>query len=764
MKLQNIYSRIIVILALSIFTNIIFAGKITGTVKQHGTMSPVQFATVTLIRTSDENIEMGQLTGNEGYFSFLNVPDNEYRIEVKFIGFDSYWSPPFKIDKHQNEKMFGEIFIEQGSIEGEEINVTAEKKILEVKADKKVFYIDNLKATSGGTCCDVIKKVPGIEVACDGTISLRGSSNVSVLVNEKRAGILGTDRSTNALAVPIPASMIERVEIITNPSSEFDPDGMTGIINFVLKDEKIQGYNGEVTANVGNSDKLNIGSTFSYRFPSTTFFTKINYETADHIGNSKNDIILFQNDEEIDKVTQNSSNNRHAELNYFNGGIKHSFTDDHLFTTEGSYIRKTGGIDKLIDITQTSIDSRWTMQSEFTNEVDAYVVGIGSFNTFENNSELDVEYFQDIQDEKQNKSKSNLENIEDLIFQDRKIFTLDYRMQYNGFHFESGYKGRFNTFDKNQNIGAEEYSFRFNENINAVYGLTSFKWKERANFKLGLRFEWVQNEIGLKHILLNDNYERFYPSAHLSYSLNPYTQIKTSFSSRVNRPSVKQLDPYPRSESYSSIDTLGNTLLKPEFTNLVEFGFSKVFNNIKFDVSSYNHFIRNPIQWVEKIDEGSQSYYTFENTGYGILNGVEGLVKFSPIHDLELRLMGNYFRLKTENAINTQLNGITSGGYGRLIASYKTHGYGEFEVNGTYKTRRDSPQGYQWGNGKFVLDFAYQLSVLDDHLRITLKGADLLDNDIFESYIQNQESHSYNYEKNDVKTYYISMIYKFGNI
>lgn len=769
MKLQYTISRIVLILVIAIFTNLLFATKISGKVKQHGAMSPVQFATVTLIRTADENIEMGQLTGSEGRFTFYNVPEGKYRIEVKFIGFDTFWSPPFKIDNHLNkEKSFGDIFIEQGSIEGEEVNITAEKKMMEIKADKKVFNIDNLKATSGGTCCDVIKKVPGVEVAADGTISLRGSSNVSVLVNEKRAGILGTDRSTNAVAVPIPASMIERVEIISNPSAEYDPDGMTGIINFVLKDEKIQGYNGEVTANVGNSNKLNIGSTFSYRFPNTTFFTKTNYESADHIGNSKNDITLLQNDEEIDRVTHISSNNRHAELNYFNGGIKHSFTKNHLFTAEGSYIKKSGEIDKLIDISQASIDSILTIHSEFTNEVDAYVLGIGSFNTFENNSELDVEYFQDIQDEKQNKSKSNLENIEDLIFQDRKIFTLDYRTQYNGFHFESGYKGRFNTFDKNQNIGDEEYSFRIKENINAVYGLTSFKWKESANFKLGLRYEWVQNEIGLKHNLLNENYNRFYPSAHLTYSLNPFTQIKTSFSSRVNRPSTKQLDPYPRSESFSSIDTLGNTLLKPEFTNSFEFGFSKVFNKIKLDVGSYNHFIQNPIQWVEKIDQSSQSYFTFENTGYGILNGVEGLVKFPPIHDLEIRLTWNYFRLKTEKAINTQLNGISSGGYGRLIASYKTHGYGEFEVNGTYKTRRDSPQGYQWENGKFVLDFAYQLSVLDDHLRITLKGADLLDNDIFESNFMNYsngiETQNYNYEKQDSRTFYLSLIYKFGNL
>ena len=769
MKLQYTFSRIVIILVLSIFTNLLFAAKISGRVKQHGAMSPVQFATVTLIRTADEYIEMGQLTGSEGNFTFLNVPKGKYRIEVKFIGFDTYWSSPFKIDDHLNkEKSFGDIFIEQGSIEGEAINVTAEKKMMEIKADKKVFNIDNLKSTSGGTCCDVIKKVPGVEVAADGTISLRGSSNVSVLVNEKRAGILGTDRTSNAVAVPIPASMIERVEIITNPSSKYDPDGMTGIVNFVLKDEVISGYNGEVTVNAGDTDKLNIGTTFSYRFPNTTLFTKTNYESAEHLGESKNEVITFQNEEEINRIMQNGSNQRFAELKYVNGGIKHSFTENNLISTEASLIKKNGSIDKQVRFNQNEDDSLWNSNSNFTNNIDAYVFGLGSFNSIGENSELDVEYFQDTQKEKQDKILNDLSKVQESISQDRKILTIDYQNKFNIFHIESGYKGRFNTFDKKQSNDYTVNTFFNNENINSLYGLTSFKFNENFHSKIGLRFEWVETDIGSARSENLNTYSRLYPSAHFTYSYGPFTQLRASYSSRINRPSPRQLDPFPRSESFSQIDTIGNSNLKPEYINLLEFGFSKIFNKVKVDFNSYNHFIDNPIHWIEKNENNSNIYYSFENSGSGIINGIEGLVKFEPINDLELRFTGNYFTLNTIGAINSQLNGVTKGGYGRFIASYKTHGFGEFEVNGTYKTRRDSPQGYQWENGKFVLDFAYQLSVLDDHLRITIKGADLLDNDIFESNFMNFsngiETQNYNYEKQDSRTFYLSLIYKLGNL
>jgi outer membrane cobalamin receptor len=736
MKLQFKFSRIAIILIISILTSIVFASKVTGTVKQQGTTNTIQFATVSLLRTVDETIEMGQMTDSDGYFLFINVPNGEYRIQVKFIGFDPFWSLPFTIDDFQNtEKLFGDINIEQGIVAGEEVNVNAQKNMIEVKADKKVFNLDKLMATSGGTCCDVIKKVPGVDVGADGTISLRGSSNVAVLVSGKRTGKLGTERTTNALAVPVPASMIESVEIITNPSSEYDPDGMTGIINFVLKEEIVSGYNGEVTVNAGDTQKLNVGSTFSYRFPNTTIFSKFNYEDAEHLGNLKSD---------LGNGLVESENQRHAELNYYNGGINHSLSENQTISAEGSYIKKSG------DIFSQNIND--DVEYTFSNNIDATGLGISYNNSISENSDLDIEYSQDIQDETQ--QKINEITINDTIIYKRKVFIIDYKTKVNKIHFESGYKGRFNSYNNIHDDNIVE-SFLFDENINALYGLTSFKWNEIANLKFGLRYEWVNSDIDAE----SSNYSHLYPSAHVVYSLNPFTQLRTSFSSRVNRPSAKQLSPLPRSGDFSTIDTVGNSDLKPEFINSVEFGITRIFNKIKFDFTSYNHFIQDPILWVQDGDNIS-----FDNSGSGKLSGIEALVKLKPVHNLDLRITGNYFQMNTENSSNSVLDGTTKGGYGRIIASYKTHGYGEFEINGTYKSRRDTPQGYQWKNGKFVLDFAYQLSILDDHLRLTFKGVDLLDNDHFESYYKDGNGEVYNYEKHDQRTFYVSLVYKFGNI
>ena len=204
MKLQFCSSKSVVILLAIILSNSIFAGKISGTVKQEGTVNPVQFATVTLIRSADRGIEMGQMTDNDGYFELLNVPaGDEFRIEVKFIGFDSYWTKPFSIDSDENQFIdFGDIFIKQGVLEGDLIEVNADRPLYEVTVDKKVYVIDQMKTTSGGTCCDVMKKVPSLDLGPNGEISFRGSENVAVLVNGKQilqgAPVMATDLRASA--------------------------------------------------------------------------------------------------------------------------------------------------------------------------------------------------------------------------------------------------------------------------------------------------------------------------------------------------------------------------------------------------------------------------------------------------------------------------------------------------------------------------------------------------------------------------------------
>ncbi|MBT5955872.1 MAG: TonB-dependent receptor plug domain-containing protein, partial [Candidatus Marinimicrobia bacterium] len=287
MKLQFCSSKSVVILLAIILSNSIFAGKISGTVKQEGTVNPVQFATVTLIRSADRGIEMGQMTDNDGYFELLNVPaGDEFRIEVKFIGFDSYWTKPFSIDSDENQFIdFGDIFIKQGVLEGDLIEVNADRPLYEVTVDKKVYVIDQMKTTSGGTCCDVMKKVPSLDLGPNGEISFRGSENVAVLVNGKRAGILGDERKSCAVAIPIPAAMIDRVEIITSPSAEYDPDGMTGIVNIILKEDKVSGYNGDLSINIGSTNKLNLGSTLSYRNNKLHLFSKFSTEMLEQRGN-----------------------------------------------------------------------------------------------------------------------------------------------------------------------------------------------------------------------------------------------------------------------------------------------------------------------------------------------------------------------------------------------------------------------------------------------------------------------------------------------
>ncbi len=174
---------------------------ITGIVIQSDSKKPIQFAAATLVRTQDEEVEAGELTDENGFFSLKAVPAGEYHLEVDFIGFLPFIGKPFQYDPSVEPDIYmGQITLQLKVLEADLIEVNAERPLYEATVNKKVYVIDQLKTTSGGTCCDVMKKVPSLDLGPNGEISLRGSENVAVLVNGKRAGILGDERKSCAVA------------------------------------------------------------------------------------------------------------------------------------------------------------------------------------------------------------------------------------------------------------------------------------------------------------------------------------------------------------------------------------------------------------------------------------------------------------------------------------------------------------------------------------------------------------------------------------
>ncbi len=364
---------------------------ITGIVIQSDSKKPIQFAAATLVRTQDEEVEAGELTDENGFFSLKAVPAGEYHLEVDFIGFLPFIGKPFQYDPSVEPDIYmGQITLQLKVLEADLIEVNAERPLYEATVNKKVYVIDKLKTTSGGTCCDVMKKVPSLDLGPNGEISLRGSENVAVLVNGKRAGILGDERKSCAVAVPIPAAMIDRVEIITSPSAEYDPDGMTGIVNIILKEDKVSGYNGELSINAGSTNKLNLGSTFSYRNNKLHLFSKFSTEMLEHRGNGYR---VINADER-----ENYRNVKDNKLYFINLGSKYDVSERMLFASEAKFTRYY----------------RNTLDSTYSSQIDpiyvdsqgdgfAKVYELGLYTNFLNDSNLVLEISYDGQEKDENR-------------------------------------------------------------------------------------------------------------------------------------------------------------------------------------------------------------------------------------------------------------------------------------------------------------------------------------------------------------------------
>ena len=733
--------------------------KIIGTVINSETKLPIQYSSVTLINNESNKIISGQLTDNNGYFTLSNPGKGNYRIEVEFIGFLSSRKNNFIFDPDLYPILnLGTISIQPKPLEFPDIEINTERPLYQVTVDKKIYVIDQLKTASGGTCCDVMKKVPSLDLGPNGEISLRGSDNVSVLVNGKRTGILGDERKSCAVAIPIPATMIDRIEIITSPSAEYDPDGITGIINIILKDEKVSGYNGEVSINAGNTNKFNLGAILSYRTNKLHLFSKFSTEIREQRNNG------YYVTNVIDSL--DSKHFEDNELYFMNLGAKYDISERTLFTSEAKFTQyfQNNLNNNTIHYDGDETDA-FQINSQNNNFAQAY--DLGFYTNFLNDSKMVLEFSYDEQEKGENRDTTNIGSSEYRLDLRKMILKADYHHKLNNkIKYETGYKGRFNTHNKNYGANDNTNIFQYNENIHALYGTATFALTEKLQLKTGARFEQTLASIILdttgEAIETPNNYNHIYPSAYLAYVFSPYSNLKFAYSSRVNRPEIKMLDLFPQNQFSSLVDTIGNPNLKPEFVDAFEISYTLMQDKYKADLSLYHHNIKNVIQWYNDID-----IVTYNNSGKESLKGIDIMLKISPLTFWDFTFTGNYYSSNISDDIIDGLNGNTSGGIIRGISMFKMPNGGDLEFSSTHLLSKKIITGTV--EDKFTLDIAYQISLYDDRLKLTCKAINILDNDIYDQNIGITDNNGdiyniHSYKKYSNRTFYITMQYKFGTL
>ncbi|NVO03821.1 MAG: carboxypeptidase regulatory-like domain-containing protein, partial [Bacteroidetes bacterium] len=245
-------------------------GIVTGIILDAETSKPIEYANVVLYKSKDSTLVTGGVTNTKGVFNIDKVPFGGYYLKVNFIGYAPQLVPGVKVTPKVPEVNVGKINFQPGSTNLSEVTITSEKKLVEYTLDKKVVNVEKNIATTGGTAVDVMKNVPSVTVDVDGNVSLRGNGNITILIDGRPSALSGASRS--AVLEQIPASSIESIEIITNPSARYQAEGMTGIINIKLKKKMSKGFNGIISTNFGTGDKYNGSINLNYNLGKVNFF------------------------------------------------------------------------------------------------------------------------------------------------------------------------------------------------------------------------------------------------------------------------------------------------------------------------------------------------------------------------------------------------------------------------------------------------------------------------------------------------------------
>ena len=588
-------------------------GSISGTVVDNTLQQPVAYAAIVIKSENGSKTITGGITEEDGSFEIKKLPDGSFILEVQFIGYKTY-SQELVISKKSRNVDLGTITLEEETQELNEVEVVAERTTIEQRVDRKVINVGKDLTTAGATASDIMNNIPSVNVDSQtGDITLRGNSNVRVMVDGKLSNV-----PVAQLLRQIPSTSIKSIELITNPSAKYNPEGMSGIINIVLHKNANIGFNGNVNLGLtkGVEAKFNSSIDMNYRNGKFNFYG--NY--GNNIGKYVNDGTIFRTDEnslqEFDFFNNNKSHLYKLGVDFYlndNNTISF-FTNQNIYDGTGTgETQVTYNTDASRNVTQffDDISDNRSEQYNFDYKLDFKKEG--------HNIELEVDHnrFESGQDAGFRSVGASLyPNYMDFVDTERTqtIANLDYVNPLDSISkLEIGIESR--NFETDVDYASTGFSFNSNGNLvptpntNFVYGMDIYsayatfgQSYEKWSYQMGVRVEDVEVTADTNSVRsFTDKYTEFYPSAFMTYNPNEKNQFQVSYSRRVDRPGLEQVNPI-REFATPLISSFGNPNLVPQFTNSYEANYTRRIKNGSITTGVFYRSIKDEINRAVYID------------------------------------------------------------------------------------------------------------------------------------------------------------------
>lgn len=764
-------------------------GSLSGLIIDSKSTKPVEFATVSLHKMKDSSLVTGTITDVTGNFKIQNIPFGFYFLRASFIGYEKTEIRNIKITPEKTSVNIPTINLKLSEGNLTEVVIEAEKAIVENHIDKKVYNTDKDLDSKGGTAVDVLRNIPSVDIEENDNVTLRGDGSVQVLIDGRPSSI-----PIAVLLKQINASDIEKVEIVTNPGAKYDPEGMSGIINIVLKKTKQKGFNGTVNVGYGQGILYNYNGGVALNWRREKFNISLNtsHNNNPHWNEGKNNRTTTFPDSTYQLITL--SNGKWVRQNTnLKTGIDYFINDKNTVYLNGSF-----GLGS----TSSKSDNNYTHfgNDELFLTSQAISRGTGTMNNFSLNTgwqstlskkmilDFDVSY-------DRNNSLTNTQNIEskynvnpllDVNPIDRKIRQDDYndvllsRLDFtytlsDSMMIEFGARITINNENKdflgtNYNYTTEDYlvdssitnNFLYNQSVFATYATFSHKIK-KFGYKAGLRAErtLTSSDLITSNEQFTNNYNNLFPSIHLSYTMSDNTEMQLSYSKRIKRPDSEEVNPFANFSDPYAI-RIGNPFLRPENIDVVEFNLSqRIKKSWNFNGSVYFKLIQDQIRRFTRV-ENNLFIMSYSNLQDSKVGGIDASLSYRK-KSFSFMGSGNYWYSIINDSELIRANVPSYGWSSNLMASYRFKNNLSMQTNFIYRGAMQMPQGFI--RARYNLNMSVSKSFLNKTLQVSVGVRDIFRTMFFNissNDIPNLDFNNYRYF--DSRRVTFSASYNFGQM
>lgn len=794
------------ILSLAVVSAFSQATRVTvsGTIVDKTSSAPVPYVNVMLTTATDSVFVTGTITTEAGQYTLGGITPGNYVLKTSVVGYNPV-AMPILVGKLSEFLDLGTLELREGAASLQEVTITGTQDAVDEAMNKKTFTIAENVSQRGGSLLQAMQNLPGVTVSEEGTIKIRGSDKVAVLIDGKQTALTGFG---NQRALDnIPASAIERIEVINNPSVKYDANGNAGIINIVYKKEVREGLNGKVglTGGLGalwvkrdnyptirpqyqNTPKINPSVSLNYRRKKTNLFFQADELYTKTL--NKNEFVdrFYDNG---DTVLQQTKRNRTTNVVTTKAGVdwyaddRNTITVSGLFSSEkildrgdepffnGTLTERTRLWKFLEDELKTTATGSASWQHKFSQP--GRVLNTTFSYTFHREDEQ--YYFENIYS-----TFVGLDTFKLISDEHVTDITVDYVQPLRYGRFETGFKFRSRDIPTNMrfipglnsqmDVHAGGWA-DYNEVIPAVYGNYMLE-NEHFEVEAGLRVEYVDiyYTVNPEHRTYKSSgyhYTQPFPNVRLAYKLTPQSTLSAFYNRRVDRPNEVDIRIFPKYDD-AEIIKVGNPGLRPQFTNTFELGYKASWQAGYWYSSVYHKALEATITRIGSVVPGSTLIYNiFQNAGKSSMTGAEIIVsqRVGNVMDLNVNLNGyknvmDAFSVVNlypqENTFSAERQEIYSGSV-KLTSVVHLRGKCDVQLSGTYLAPDIVPQGELYA--RFSLDAGVKKPIQHDRGELFLNATDMANTLRIKRRVQGDGFHYVSTDYYETQVIRVGYTYKF---